>query len=522
MWGLSFEDSVKMIKALRSGQTSDIEKKIPAIIHLQRKMLNDGSVGFIIHASEESGFTALVAHDPAYIHVWRGIVALAESLAREGDIHDPIGLMKAMLAYRLSAESKTVKVSVGAPDLPIQAMTAHGSKGLEFDHVFIPYANEESWIGKTRGSSFILPQKKVDDHNMRDVRRLFYVALTRAKKHVAVLSSLEESDGRSLTPLRFISELDPESIASVILPRIEAQLPEVASVSNSASNSKIGGDHPDKMVDMAKDVLLDNGLSVTALNHFLECPNKFLYESILKLPQALSPAAEKGTAMHEAISNVWKEENRTTEKIQEIISETVAEYLATSFLAVSEKESVKKELSDDAPIIAQALLPHFAVKGPIFTERWVRTVFDGSYTDISGKTQQVIIPIHGKLDAIVESGRDVQVFDYKTSQAMSVNKIKGETKDSDGGYFRQLIFYKLLLADDPLWKNRNIIPALAFISPDDKGRCPIITVPIMPEDTENLKKQIQSLIDSVWSGSIATAKCSDPACPWCGLRQISI
>ena len=48
-----------------------------------------------------------------------------------------------------------------------------------------------------------------------------------------------------------------------------------------------------KMIGLAKEVLLDTGLSVTALNHFIKCPNEFLYESIMKLPQAPSAAAEK-------------------------------------------------------------------------------------------------------------------------------------------------------------------------------------------------------------------------------------
>jgi len=76
-------------------------------------------------------------------------------------------------------------------------MTAHGSKGLEFDYVFMPYATEEAWIGRPRGSSFVLPEKKSTDHDIRDTRRLFYVALTRAKKHAVILSALEESDGKA-------------------------------------------------------------------------------------------------------------------------------------------------------------------------------------------------------------------------------------------------------------------------------------------------------------------------------------
>ncbi len=267
-------------------------------------MQEDGAVAFLVHAAEISGFSTLASRDPAAIHVWRGIVTLAESLAREGNIQSPLELMKAMLAYRQSAESKTVKVSIGAPDLPISAMTAHGSKGLEFDYVFMPHATEEAWIGHMRGASFVLPEKSTSGNDIRDTRRLFYVALTRAKKHAVILTALEESDGKSLTPLRFIAELNPGSVAAMTLPRSEAELPSTreALVQSEYTRIALG------MTSIAKQILLENGLSVTALNHFLECPSKFLYLSILKLPQAPSPAAEKGTAMHYAIFRFGKEE----------------------------------------------------------------------------------------------------------------------------------------------------------------------------------------------------------------------
>jgi len=515
MWGISIDRAIPLVKSLRSGQIQGdaLDKKIPALLLLQKEMLHDGAVAFLIRAAEASGFSALASRDPAAVHVWRGIVTLAESLARDGNIQSPLELMRSMLSYRQSAESKTVKVSVGAPDLPISAMTAHGSKGLEFDYVFIPYATDEAWIGRSRGASFVLPQKSTSGNDVRDTRRLFYVALTRAKKHAAILTALEEGDGKSLTPLRFIAELDPGSVALTMLPRSEAKLPCASFVLAQVENSKTAL----AMTAIAKQVLLENGLSVTALNHFLECPNKFLYQSILKLPQAPSPAAEKGTAMHYAIASIWKEENKAGDHIKEVILEKVAEYLGTSFLASSEKESVKKDLFDDALAVAKALEPHFNI-GPqsaIFTERWAKTIFQGEHSD------KISIPLHGKLDAIVDDGNELFVFDYKTREGMSVNEIKGETKNSNGDYFRQLVFYRILLADEPRWKGRKVTPGLVFISPDKKGRCPIVSLPISSEDVDAVKKQIQSVIDAVWSGALVGKRCDDPNCEWCSLAAVS-
>jgi CRISPR/Cas system-associated exonuclease Cas4 (RecB family) len=98
--------------------------------------------------------------------------------------------------------------------------------------------------------------------------------------------------------------------------------------------------------------------------------------------------------------------------------------------------------------------------------------------------------------------------------------IKGETKDSDGGYFRQLVFYYILLSQEPRFKNRIIIPSLVFVSPDEKGRCPIITLPINREDIVKVNEEINSLIESVWSGDITKGYCGDRECQWCSLKKL--
>ncbi len=507
MWGLSFGQSVELMRLLRGGQTDQIEKYLPAISNVRSILLKDGALSAIIAVAEISGLTALVASDPAYVHVWRGIVTLAESLSRDSHLDNPRELIEAMLAYKQSAESKTVKVSVGAPDFPVRAMTAHGSKGLEFDYVFIPYATDDVWVGKNRGSSFALPEKNSSDHNVSDMRRLFYVAITRARKHATILYALQESDGKTLTPLRFITELHPDHVKQISLPRIE-----VSVLNGNKTVSK--NERQNLLVNEAKKVLLESGLSVTALNHFLECPSKFLYESVLKLPQAPSVSSEKGSAMHEAISKIWTASDRPLppEKIEKIITESVFEYIDKSLLPPTDKEALKKELAGSAPDVAKSLSAHFASAGTIASERWIETTFEAA--------QSEGIPIHGKLDAVIDSGGEISVFDYKTRQAMSAAAIKGETKNSDGNYFRQLVFYTLLMQGNQFWRGKKVSTSLVFVAPDDHGRCPIITLPVTVEDEKRVKAEIQSVIDSVWSGKIVDEYCTDAQCKYCGYRKL--
>lgn len=509
MWNLNFEAGAEIVKILKSRKHFDFEKYIPKLAAIKKEILDDNPVGFIIRSAEQSGFTKLISKDPSYAEVWRGIVALAESLARENEISEPLLMIKSMLDYRASAESRPVKVAVGAPDGSVKAMTAHGSKGLEFDYVFIPYATEEAWVGKPRGASFVLPKKRTTENDIRDTRRLFYVALTRARKHICILTPLEESDGKKLTALRFIAELNQDDIKYESIER--------ASVEKLQQRIKRPYDdfRSQKFADMAKRALLDGGLSVTALNHFIECPNKFLYQSVLKLPQSPNVSAEKGSAMHFALSQVWKLKKRNKKSIEKAITDGIEEFLDDSFLAVLDKEAIKKELLESSPYVAVALQTHFSANGNILTEYSVKTDFESVYDGAP-----VHIPIHGKLDAIIDEKNEVSVFDYKTKQAMSIAAIKGETKNDDGNYFRQLVFYKLLMNQDSRWREKKITPALVFVSPDDKGRCPIITLAIADFDMERVQTEIRTLIDFVWSGKIGSSHCDDPDCEWCGLRQI--
>ncbi len=500
MWNISFEECTRLIRDLNSGISDKIENKLPNLKLIQNHLLSDSPTAFLIHTANESGFSQLVVKDPSYVHVWRGLITLAESLVRETNTSSPRELIENMLAYRTSAESRLVKITVGAPDVPIQAMTAHGSKGLEFDYVFIPYATDESWIGRNRGASFVLPKKNVVDHDIRDVRRFFYVALTRARKHVTVLTALEESDGKELSPLRFITELDQKDTSVITLPRAGVEEIHIGTNSDSIRATAL--------LDLAKRVITNEGLSVTALNHFIKCPNQFLYLSILKMPQAPSIPAEKGNAMHEAISRVWKSESRKVGDIGSILLAGITEHFTTSFLTIQEKEAAKKELTEAIPDVAKALESHFSISKntSIFTESWIETHLD--------------IPIHGKLDALLDTGSEAFVYDYKTKQAMSINAIKGLTKNDTGDYFRQLVFYKILVASDSRFRTRKITPGLVFVSPDEKGRCPTITLPIETADIEQVKKDIANLVDSVQSGKILNSRCDDPKCDWCGMREL--
>lgn len=520
LWNLpdQINHRARLIKFARSGDLVGVEKELPLINKLQKEMAHTSPLEFLYLAADLTGFTNLASKNPLAVEVWRGIIALAEDLVRANNTENPMVLIKDMLSYKKSAERRTIKINTGEASSRIIIMTAHSSKGLEFDYVFLPYATEESWVIKNRSSYFVLPKEKEGDDDIRDERRLFYVALTRAKKHVSISLHKSDNTGSDVTALRFIDELDQKFISQI-------ELPKTTKEKSLRSLEKMEVGRNLEYIQYAKRVLLENGLSVTALNNFLECPNKFFYKSILKVPEAPSASSEKGSAMHEALANVWKEKIRLSKKSEEavfipiadIIKTSVENYFKHSLLPLHEKEAVLEELVSNAPKVAAALRGHFSQSGNIFAESWVENLFPFNRDKLNMEVR-----LHGKLDAKIETGSKILVYDYKTREAMSVNAIKGETKNGDGNYFRQLVFYKILLEDHKQSREMEKIiePALVFVKPDKAGRCPTISLPIQESDTNKVKGEISTLLASVWSGKFLTETCNDKTCKYCGYRKL--
>ena len=78
----------------------------------------------------------------------------------------------------------------------VNLMTMHGAKGLEYEVVFVIESNEG-----------VTPYKKAGTpEELEEERRLFYVAMTRAKKKLFI-TYVKEKNGKDLLPSRFVSEL---------------------------------------------------------------------------------------------------------------------------------------------------------------------------------------------------------------------------------------------------------------------------------------------------------------------------
>jgi DNA helicase II / ATP-dependent DNA helicase PcrA len=142
------------------------------------------------------------------------------SLGSKYDKFEPEeGITKLLEEASLASEQDSLDQKTQKNKNGVKLMTVHASKGLEFDYVFI--------TGLEEG---LFPHEVMDVDENRDEeeeRRLFYVALTRAKKKVFLTYANERTiyGGRIINlPSTFITDLDEENLEEVKLEERTIQL----------------------------------------------------------------------------------------------------------------------------------------------------------------------------------------------------------------------------------------------------------------------------------------------------------
>src|SRR3989344_2166138 len=105
-------------------------------------------------------------------------------------------------------------------------MTVHSAKGLEFEYVFLPNLVDKRFPTIARGEAIKLPDQLVKeiapegDIHLQEERRLFYVAMTRAKRGLYFSSANNYGGARAKKISRFLSELKEHGLTLKSKPEI--------------------------------------------------------------------------------------------------------------------------------------------------------------------------------------------------------------------------------------------------------------------------------------------------------------
>jgi DNA helicase-2/ATP-dependent DNA helicase PcrA len=127
------------------------------------------------------------------------------------------------------------------------------------------------------------------------------------------------------------------------------------------------------------------------------------------------------------------------------------------------------------------------------------------------------VPLKGKLDKLEFDGKNVNVVDYKTGD---IEKAKeklmppNEKEPNGGDYWRQAVFYKILV-DNYEQKDWKVISTeFDFIEPDKKKNYRKEKLVISPEDITTVTQQIQEVWTKIQNREFYTG-CGKEDCHWC-------
>jgi DNA helicase-2/ATP-dependent DNA helicase PcrA len=129
------------------------------------------------------------------------------------------------------------------------------------------------------------------------------------------------------------------------------------------------------------------------------------------------------------------------------------------------------------------------------------------------------VPIKGKIDKIEFDGMDCVVIDYKTGspEYSSRTQLMGPTESNpDGGdYWRQMVFYKILLDNAPAARGwRMTAGVFDFIEKNKKGDFVRYFVPIDAASVQTVKQQIKTVYNRIMNKEFDTG-CGKEDCTWC-------
>jgi DNA helicase-2/ATP-dependent DNA helicase PcrA len=399
---------------------------------------------------------------------------------------------------RVREHGVLTKTGKGIMKEGIRLMTAHRSKGLEFDFVYVIGAYDGHWGNKTRRTFFhtmIMADSASDaGGNMDDERRLFYVALTRARKAVYISYAKEGNEGREQLPTQFISEISDEFKKIRIA---EAQTDKTFAFKESVVHEH----HEIHNKEYLQKLFLEQGLSVTALNNYLKCPWEYFFVNLIRLPRAQSKHQMYGTAIHETLKVFFDKYRDEQDMSKKDLLEVFEFNLNKTLLSPSDYiDSLKKG--------KQALEAYFeAYKG--LWNRNLLTEFSIRGVHLNVGTFDLLLK--GQLDKLeFVNERDVNVVDYKTGKRKTDNK---------ENYHRQLVFYKLLLSLDEKKKYNMISGELDFIEPDNKGKFIKDKFEITDEEVQDLKKLLQEKSNEIYNLNFWDRECGEKDCEYCKLSK---
>ena len=415
----------------------------------------------------------------------------------------------------------------------IELLTVHNSKGKEFDIVFLPFLNDKKFPTSFRKNLFEtnidMEKKSFEDEE----KKLFFVAISRAKEKL-YLSYVKKYSQNKLDAKRsyFLNDLDispkkyeREFYSNImqinpkeekILKEINGnlldknfskakQLVEYMSSLHSKKPNLHSYIHNSNTIDKHSTMqdLDSNGdnividpkkmvYSVSQLKTYEQCPKKYMYQYIYKIPTPSKHYFDFGTSLHSVLEEIQPLSKKLSEKELHLkgLGELSKQWISKSYeSADQEKQYYEKGIQIIRSFVKKEKL--------LFKDSKTLSLEKEFWLTIEGKR------IMGYIDRIEEIDGTIQILDYKTSNSQEP---KSKLKEN-----LQLYVYALAMSKD------GIIPksmGLWYLLHDT-----IDTIEFDKSIAEKIKKYILMIIAEIEKG-IFLSKPNHFNCTYCDFNSI--
>jgi DNA helicase-2/ATP-dependent DNA helicase PcrA len=329
----------------------------------------------------------------------KNIAKFFETVKAYGDVaeHDRVPSFVSHLDLLREAGDDPAIAEAERDDDAVHVLTVHKAKGLEFPVVFLVGCAEQRFPLQRRGDPLSLPADLVKEEiaggngHVDEERRLFYVAMTRAKDELILTSAADYGAGRTRKVSRFVVEaLDLPS------PR---PLPRASQAEEALARHRPAPDPPP-----ASDPALPDDevlrLSYGQIDDYETCPLKYRYVHVLRVPLLTHHAVVYGHAVHEAVRGLF--EARLAGRAFS------ADDLVAAFRAAWVSEGFLSRTHEEQRLAAgEAMLRRFHADEA--AAPWNPTAVEQEFAFAVERNR-----VQGRYDLVVEREGHVTIVDFKT------------------------------------------------------------------------------------------------------------
>lgn len=434
--------------------------------------------------------------------------------------------MKRVQTFEAGSDDRTVKaflnelnmeINAGeqgslAPDFEagpdaIKLMTVHAAKGLEFKYVFLANLVDKRFPAIERKDPIAIPNALVKeivpkgDNHLEEERRLFYVALTRAKVGLYFSWSADYGGLRKKKPSRFIIESKLEAGTAEFIKTSEVDDRPVAEKGNLAAPEK------NKNINFK----MPTYLSYTQLAAFSNCPYQYQFAHIIKIPMRSKGVFSFGKTMHATLQKVINlvDERRglgqgdlLAAKIE--VDPQKPQVALTEILKLYEEAwiddwySSKKQKAEYFEKGQEILKDFYKLN----QDNWPVNYLTEKGFNLKIKSGEEFYTVRGVIDRIDLVDGKLKIIDYKTGQPKS--KLTFEEKE-------QLLIYQLAAKDF----FREEVGSVAFYYLDNNTEQEFLGT---EAELSKIKGKIVETINGIKQGEFP-AKPS-PLCKYCDFFDI--